>query len=87
MHDLKEYQAALQKDGKFDTYDSAPIFADTDDNAIHKAKQWTSSIVGTPDDAWLVVAINGRGIATLRPGSSEACCNRWTMARGSLQLC
>jgi hypothetical protein len=68
MADLMEYQAALQKDGRFDTYDSAPIFADTDDNAVLKAKQWASSIEGTPEDAWLLVVMGGRGIATLRPG-------------------
>jgi hypothetical protein len=68
MPDLMEYQVALQKDGRFDTYASGSIFADTDDNAVLKAKQWASSFEGTPEDAWLLVVMSGKGIATLRPG-------------------
>ena len=37
MSDRMEYQVVLQKDGIFDTYKSASLFADSDDDAIDKA--------------------------------------------------
>ena len=40
MSDRMEYQVALQKDGIFDTYESASLFAGSDDEAIEKAKAW-----------------------------------------------
>jgi len=33
-----EYQVALLKDGRFDTYETALLFANTDDDAVEKAK-------------------------------------------------
>jgi hypothetical protein len=56
------------KDGRFDTYESAALFADSDDDAVEKAKAWANSFEGTPEDAWLQVVMSGKGIATLRPG-------------------
>jgi len=40
MSDLMEYQVALQKDRIFDTYESASLFADSDYDAVEKAKAW-----------------------------------------------
>ena len=68
MSDRLEYQVALQKDGIFDTYKSASLFADSDDDAVQKAKAWAKSFDNLPEDAWLQVAMSGKGIATLRPG-------------------
>jgi len=68
MSDRMEYQVALQKDGRFDTYKSAALFASTDDEAVQRAKDWAHSFAGTPEDAWLQVVMSGKGIATLRPG-------------------
>lgn len=68
MSDRMEYQVVLQKDGIFDTYESASLFADSDDDAVEKAKAWAHSFDGTPEDAWLQVVMSGKGIATLRPG-------------------
>jgi hypothetical protein len=68
MSDRMEYQVALQKDGIFDTYKSASIFAASDDEAVQKAKDWAHSFDNTPDDAWLQVVMSGKGISTLRPG-------------------
>jgi len=63
-----EYQVALLKDGRFETYETALLFADTDDEAIQKAKEWARSFDSTPEDAWLQVAMSGKGICSLRPG-------------------
>ena len=63
-----EYQVALLKDGRFDTYETALLFANTDDDAVEKAKAWAHSFVSAPEDAWLQVAISGKGICSSRPG-------------------
>lgn len=68
MSDRMEYQVALVKDGRFDTYESASLFTESDDEAVEKAKAWAKSFDGTPEDAWLQVVMSGKGIATLRPG-------------------
>lgn len=68
MSDRMEYQVALQKDGRFDTYESASLFADSDDDAVQKAKEWANSFDATPEGAWLQVVMSGKGVATLRPG-------------------
>jgi hypothetical protein len=68
MSDRMEYQVALQKDGRFDTYKSAVLFATSDDDAVQKAKDWARSFDSTPEDAWLMVVMSGKGIATMRPG-------------------
>jgi hypothetical protein len=68
MSDRMEYQVALQKDGRFDTYKSAALFATSDDDAVQKAKDWARSFDSTPEDAWLMVVMSGKGIATMRPG-------------------
>jgi len=63
-----EYQITLQKDGRSDTYESASVFAMSDDDAVEKAKGWAHSFGNHPEDAWLLVAMSGKGIATMRPG-------------------
>jgi hypothetical protein len=63
-----EYQLTLQKDGRFDTYESASVFALSDDDAVQKAKDWAHSFNAVHEDAWLLVAMSGKGIATMRPG-------------------
>jgi hypothetical protein len=68
MSDRMEYQLVLRKDGRFDTYKSGSLFAETDDDAIEQAKAWANSFQDTPEDAWLLVAMSGKSIATLRPG-------------------
>jgi hypothetical protein len=68
MSDRMEYQVILQKDGRFTTYGSAEIFAASDDEAVGKAKDWARTFEGTPEDAWLLVSMSGKGISTLRPG-------------------
>jgi hypothetical protein len=68
MSDRMEYQVALLKDGRFDTYETALLFVNTDDDAVEKAKAWAHSFVSTPEDAWLQVAMSGKGICSLRPG-------------------
>ena len=68
MPDRMEYQVTLQKDGRFDTYESASVFAFSDDEAVQKAKDWGHSFGSAHQDAWLLVAVGGKGIATLRPG-------------------
>ena len=40
MPDRMEYQLTLQKDGRFDIYESASVFAGSDDEAVQKAKDW-----------------------------------------------
>ena len=40
MSDRMEYQVELLKDGRFDIYRKASVFAHTDDDAIQKAKDW-----------------------------------------------
>ena len=68
MSDCMEYQVTLIKDGRFATYESASLFADTDDEAVDKAKAWAHSFESTPEDAWLRVVMSGKDIRTLRPG-------------------
>jgi hypothetical protein len=69
MPDRMEYQITLQKDGRFDTYESASIFAVSDDEAVQKAKDWAHSFGSAAhEDAWLLVVMSGKGIATMRPG-------------------
>jgi hypothetical protein len=63
-----EYQVALLKDGRFDTYETALLFADTDDDAVQRAKALAHSFESTPEDAWLQVAMSGKGFCSLRPG-------------------
>jgi len=63
MSDRMEYQVALQKDGRSDTYDSAALFANSDDDAVQMAKLWTHSF-------------DGKGIASLRPGQPAYPTNR-----------
>jgi hypothetical protein len=63
-----EYQVALIKGGKFDAYKTAWLFADTNAEAIKKAKEWAISFDPLPEDAWLQVAMSGRDICNLRPG-------------------
>jgi hypothetical protein len=67
MLDRMEYQITLQKDGRFDTYESGSVFAASDDDAVQKAKDWAHSFGSVHEDAWLLVATSGQGIATLRP--------------------
>ena len=55
MSDRMEYQVELLKDGRFDTYESASLFADSDDDAVEKAKAWAKLFEGLPEDAWLQV--------------------------------
>ena len=68
MPDRMEYQITLQKDGQFDTYESASVFAASDDEAVQKAKDWAHLFDYEPEDAWLLVVMIGKGIATMRPG-------------------
>jgi hypothetical protein len=68
MSDQIEYQVAPLKDGRFDTYETALLFANTDDDAVEKAKAWAHSFVSTPEDARLQVAMSGKGICSLRLG-------------------
>jgi hypothetical protein len=68
MPDRMEYQITLQKDGRFDTYESGSVFAASDDEAVQKAKDWAHSFGSTHEDAWLLVVMSGKGIATMRPG-------------------
>jgi hypothetical protein len=49
MSDRMEYQVELLKDGRFDTYESASLFADSDDDAVVKAKAWANSFEGIPE--------------------------------------
>jgi hypothetical protein len=65
MLDRMEYQITLQKDGRFDTYESGSVFAASDDDAVQKAKDWAHSFGSVHEDAW---ATSGQVIATLRPG-------------------
>lgn len=68
MPDRMEYQLALQKDGRFDIYESASVFAASDDEAVQKAKDWAHSLGDQPEDAWLLVVMSGKGIKTMRLG-------------------
>ena len=68
MADRMEYQITLQKDGRFDTYESGLVFATSDDDAVQKAKDWAHSFSSAHEDAWLLVTMFGKGIATMRPG-------------------
>jgi hypothetical protein len=68
MPDRMEYQITLQKDGRFDTYESASVFAASDDEAVQKAKDWAHSLDDIAEDAWLLIVMSGKGIATMRPG-------------------
>lgn len=68
MPSRMEYQITLQKDGRFDTYESASVFAASDDEAVQKAKDWAHSFGSAHEDAWLLVAMSGKGIVTMRPG-------------------
>jgi hypothetical protein len=67
MPDRMEYQIILQKDGRFDNA-SGSIFAASDDDAVQKAKDWAHSFGSSHEDAWLLVVMSGKGIATMRPG-------------------
>ena len=69
MSDRMEYQVTLLKDGRFDTYENASLFASTDDEAVDNAKDWARSFKSTPEDAWLQVVMSGKSIRTLRPGA------------------
>ena len=68
MSDRMEYQVALLKDGRFTNYETGSLFADTEDEAIEKAKDWANSFKSAPKDAWLQVAMSVWGICSLRPG-------------------
>ena len=68
MPERMEYQITLQKDGRFDTYESGSVFAASDDDAVQKAKDWAHSFGSAHEDAWLLVTMFGKGIATMRPG-------------------
>ncbi len=68
MSDRMEYQIVLLKDGRFNTYQTGSLFADTEDDAIQQAKAWAASFDSTPEDAWLHVSMSGRDICNLRPG-------------------
>jgi hypothetical protein len=68
MQDRTEYQITLQKDGRFDTYESSSVFAISADDAVQKAKDWAHSFGSAHEDAWLLVVMSGKGIATMRPG-------------------
>lgn len=61
-----EYYATLS-DGRSHIYANAIFLALDDDDARLKAKQWARSISRISDDAWLVLSVDGRGIAT-KPG-------------------
>ena len=66
------YQLSLQKDGRFDAYESASLFAASDEDAAQKAKDWTHSFGSTHENARLLVVMSGKGIATMRPGEFNA---------------
>ena len=68
MSNRMKYQVALLKDGRFTNYETGELFADTHDEAVEKAKEWAHSFLTAPEDAWLQVAMSGRGICSLRPG-------------------
>ena len=68
MSDRMEYQVRLWKDGRFDVYRTALLFADTEDDAVQKAKEWAASLDSVPEDAWLQVSMSGKDICNLRPG-------------------
>lgn len=68
MLDRMEYQVALLKDGRFTNYETGSLFADNDDEAVEKAIDWAHSFKSAPEDAWLQVAMSGKGICSLRPG-------------------
>jgi hypothetical protein len=68
MSYLSEYQVALIKGGKFEAYKRAWLFADTSDDAIKKAKEWACAFDPLPKDAWLLVAMSGKDVCSLRPG-------------------
>jgi hypothetical protein len=68
MPNRMEYQTTLQKDGRFDTYESASVFATSDNEAVQKAKDWAHSFGSAHEDAWLLVVMSGKGIGTMRPG-------------------
>jgi hypothetical protein len=54
------------KDGRFDAYESASLFAESDEDAVEMAKAWAHSFVGT-QEAWLQVVTSAKGVAILRP--------------------
>jgi len=68
MPNRMEYQITLQKDGRFDTYESGSVFASSDDDAVQKPKDWARSFASAHEDAWLLVVMSGKGIAIMRPG-------------------
>jgi hypothetical protein len=68
MSDRMKYQVALLKDGRFTTYETGELFADNNDEAVEKAKNWAHSFSSAPEDAWLQVAMSGKDICSLRPG-------------------
>jgi hypothetical protein len=44
------------------------VFAASDDDAVQKAKDWAHSFDSAHEDAWLLVVMSGKSIATMRPG-------------------
>jgi hypothetical protein len=72
MSDRMEYQVELLKDGRFDVYQTASLFADTEAEAVQTAKAWAASFDSTPEDAWLQVSMSGKDICNLRPGEFNA---------------
>jgi hypothetical protein len=45
-----EYQITMQKDGRFETYESGSVFAASDDDAVQKAKDLAHSFGSTHED-------------------------------------
>lgn len=65
------YQLSLQKDGQFDAYESASLFATSDEGSA-EAKDWAHSFGSTHEDARLLVVMSGKGLAAMRPGEFNA---------------
>jgi hypothetical protein len=62
-----EYQVTLTDGGAL-TYANTTIVARDDAEARNKAKAWVASLDDRPDDAWLVLNADGRGV-TSKPGT------------------
>jgi len=63
-----KYSAVLLKDGGPKTYKATSVIAADNTEALKKVKEWTASLDGVAEDAWLQITLNGVGIRSLRPG-------------------
>ena len=63
-----KYSAVLLKDGGPKTYEATSVIAADNTEALKKVKEWTASLDGVAEDAWLQITLNGVGIRSLRPG-------------------